>query len=160
MIAAVAIAASLALAGPASALTPAIHAPADGASVQLTDTVYFDWAWADDEYATAYVGFASSANGPWGSTAIRVQDCTTYGFCTSWLDSHASIPASNRRGHMVVAAVQQVDQHRGRPVPDAKLHPRKRADHHRSRSDASAYTAAYTSACAHASTDTSARAYS
>ena len=81
----------LALSGTAHAAT--IHTPDDGATVQQGANVYFDWAWDDDEYATAWIGFARSIDGPWTPRPeLTVQDCS-YGVCGPWLESHATILA-------------------------------------------------------------------
>ena len=82
---------SLVLAPAASA---EIHSPADGATFQATDTVYFDWAWGSDEYATSWIGVARSPDGPWSPLPEKwLMDCSD-GVCSPWFSSHAYIPAS------------------------------------------------------------------
>jgi hypothetical protein len=39
-----------------------IHQPAAGASVQQGATLYFDWVWDSDEYATSAIVFTRSSS--------------------------------------------------------------------------------------------------
>ena len=85
---ALAISAVLAVVLPASA-SAVIHSPAEGATYQLADTILFDWAWAPDEYATAWIGFARSPDGPWSPYPEKRFTDGGYPF----LSSHVSITA-------------------------------------------------------------------
>lgn len=95
----VVIAATLGLAGSARAAT--IATPASGTTVTQGQAVYFDWAWAEDEYDTSEIVFTRSAdpNDPvwhFGPTVpadpnrILIRDCA-YGYCSAFLDSHATV---------------------------------------------------------------------
>jgi hypothetical protein len=91
---------ALALTGIISAPTKAatIHVPASGASVQQDASLYFDWAWDSDEYATSAIVFTQSADpadpiwtwGPGQANADprRIVVSDLYG---PYLESHATV---------------------------------------------------------------------
>jgi hypothetical protein len=70
-----------------------IHAPAAGATFQEDSSVYFDWAWDNDQYATSAIYFAQTPDpkdpnwyGPAHPGRIAVSDG---GY--SFTDSHATV---------------------------------------------------------------------
>jgi hypothetical protein len=82
--------ATLAFAVAPTTANAVIHSPANGATYQLADTIYFDWTWAPDEYATAWIGFARSPDGPWSPKPEKI---FTDSYGTPYLSSHAYLSA-------------------------------------------------------------------
>jgi hypothetical protein len=86
---------------PASAAV--IHAPANGATVQQDASLFFDWAWDDDEYATGNIVFTQVAdpNDPiWLGGAkpgkVAISDCSG-GVCGPFLASNATVTFDDAR---------------------------------------------------------------